>query len=33
MAYISKKTGEFAEKFNEANKESFAVIENMIRLN
>ena len=33
MAYISNKTGEFAEKFNEANKESFAVIENMIRLN
>ena len=33
MTYISKKTGEFADKFNQANKESFAVIENMIRLN
>ena len=33
MNYISKKTGEFANNFNEANKESFAVIENMIRLN
>ena len=33
MAYISKKTAEFANKFNEANKESFAVIENMIRIN
>ena len=33
MAYISKKTGEFANEFNEANKESFAVIENMIRIN
>ena len=33
MAYISKKTEEFAEQFTEANKESFAVIENMIKIN
>ena len=33
MAYISKKTAEFANNFNEANKESFAAIENMIRIN
>ena len=33
MEYIAMKTAEFANKFNEANKESFAVIENMIKIN
>ena len=33
LEYRAKKTKEFADEFTEANKESFAVIENMIRIN
>ena len=33
LEYRNKKTKEFADEFAEANKESFAVIENMIRIN